>query len=86
MPATASVIRITWPAPPPARSFVASTMTGATRTVIAVKEGGRRPNEAVKLGAILDAQQSILTVLGRISDRLDKIDSRLAEHNRKTSP
>jgi hypothetical protein len=43
----------------------------------AVRTGGRPPNEAVKLGAILDAQQTILTVLGRISAKVDNLEKRL---------
>jgi len=50
----------------------------------AVKVSGpRRPLEAVQLGAILDAQQTILTLLGRISTKVDNLESRLENPNRK---
>lgn len=49
----------------------------------AVRAGGRPPNENVKLGAILDAQETILTVLGRISDKVDKLESKLGNANGK---
>ena len=39
---------------------------------VAVKTSGpKRPLEAVQLGAILDAQQTILTLLGRICAKVD---------------
>jgi hypothetical protein len=49
----------------------------------AVRAGGRPPNENVKLGAILDAQETILTVLGQISDKVDKLESKLGNANGK---
>jgi hypothetical protein len=49
----------------------------------AVRAGGRPPNETVKLGAILDAQQTILTLLGRISTKVDNLESRLRSLNSK---
>jgi hypothetical protein len=52
----------------------------------AVRAGGHRPSEAVKLGAILDAQQTILTTLGRISIKIDNLERKLGESNRKRSP
>jgi hypothetical protein len=52
----------------------------------AVKVGGRPPNETVKLGAILDAQQTTLTLLGQISTKIDKLESELEELKRKSSP
>ena len=50
---------------------------------VAVRAGGRPPNETVKLGAILDAQQTILTVLGQISEKIDKLESKVGETNGK---
>jgi hypothetical protein len=52
----------------------------------AVKTGGRRPTDAAMLGAILDTQQTILTTLGRISTKIDDIESKLRDQNRKGSP
>jgi len=52
----------------------------------AVKAGGRPPNETVKLGAILDAQQTTLTLLGRMSAKIDKIESELGDLKRKSAP
>jgi hypothetical protein len=46
--------------------------------------GARPPSESVKVGALLDAQQTILTKLGEISKRLDSIEGALRE--RKSSP
>jgi hypothetical protein len=49
----------------------------------AVKASGpRRPIEAVQLGAILDAQQTILTLLGRICAKVDCSPSKPTEGNR----
>jgi hypothetical protein len=45
----------------------------------AVRAGVHPPNETVKLGAILDAQQTTLTLLGQMSARLDKLESKLAK-------
>ena len=48
----------------------------------AVKVSGpRRPLEAVQLGAILDAQQTILTLLGRICAKVDCSASKPADVN-----
>ncbi len=52
----------------------------------AVRAGGRPPGEGVKLGAILDAQQTILTTLNRLWIKLDKLESRLDEVKRKCPP
>jgi len=49
----------------------------------AVKASGpRRPLETVQLGAILDAQQTILTLLGRICAKVDCSPSKPTEGNR----
>lgn len=47
----------------------------------AVRKGGRH-NIDVPVGALLQAQQTILTILGRISDRVDKLESRIGDLNR----
>jgi hypothetical protein len=45
----------------------------------AVRAGAHPPNETVKLGAILDAQQTILTLLGKISAKVDNLESKLSK-------
>jgi hypothetical protein len=45
--------------------------------------GPRRPIEAVQLGAILDAQQTILTKLSQVSNKVDNMESKLTDLNRK---
>jgi len=52
----------------------------------AAKEGGRPAGENAKLGAILQAQQTILTTLARMSAKLDKLEHKVGELNRKPSP
>jgi hypothetical protein len=47
---------------------------------------GRQPIDAVKLGAILDAQQSILTILGRMSTKVDNLESQVGDLKRKCPP
>lgn len=49
----------------------------------AVMVVGRPPNVDVKLGAILDAQQTILTLLGRICAKVDCRESKPGDVNRK---
>jgi hypothetical protein len=48
-----------------------------------LRVGGRPPSEAVKLGAILDAQQTILTILGQISNKVDNLELKLGNMNHK---
>jgi hypothetical protein len=50
----------------------------------AVMAGGRQPSDAVKLGAILNAQMSILSTLGQLSTKVDGIESKLGELSRKS--
>jgi hypothetical protein len=45
--------------------------------------GTRPPNENVKLGAILDAQQTILTLLGRICAKVDCSETKPVDANPK---
>jgi hypothetical protein len=52
----------------------------------AVRVGERQHIEAEQIGAILDAQQAILTILGRISIKVDNLESKLRDLNRKRSP
>ncbi len=52
----------------------------------AVRAGERQHIEAVQLRAILDAQQTILTTLGRISIKVDNLERKLEDLSRKRSP
>lgn len=52
----------------------------------AVRVGGRHHIEGLALGALLQAQQTILTILGRISIKVDKLESRIGDLNRCVSP
>src|SRR5215469_13801854 len=52
----------------------------------AVRAGGQEPSDKVKLGAVLNAQLTILSTLGQISTKIDRLESKVKELNRKGSP
>jgi hypothetical protein len=52
------------------------------QVVEAVIKGGR-PIQATQLGAILVSQQTILTKLSQMSKKVDSLESKMAEQNRK---
>jgi hypothetical protein len=47
----------------------------------AVRAGGKPPDERATLGAILDAQETIITLLGRICAKVDCSTSKPADVN-----
>lgn len=53
---------------------------------VKVSVGGHQHLEATQIGAILDAQQTIITLLGQLSNKIDSLESKLGERNSKRSP